>query len=77
MENVLVVCPSFYNLEIGPELVLRLAHNLEAGAMIEMVTSPYDVAEHLRTPEEMAAYLDACLERQTPMPRSSLANAGS
>ena len=30
--------------------------------MIEMVTSPYDVAEHLRTPEEMAAYLDACME---------------
>jgi probable addiction module antidote protein len=25
-------------------------------------TSPYDVAEHLRTPEEMAAYLDACIE---------------
>lgn len=25
-------------------------------------TSKYDVAEHLRTPEEMAAYLDACLE---------------
>ena len=25
-------------------------------------TSPYDVAEHLRTPEEMAAYLDAWLE---------------
>ena len=24
--------------------------------------SPYDVAEHLRTPEEMAAYLDAWLE---------------
>ncbi len=22
-------------------------------------TTPYDVAEHLRTPEEMAAYLDA------------------
>lgn len=22
----------------------------------------YDVAEHLRTPEEMAAYLEACLE---------------
>jgi len=22
----------------------------------------YDVAEHLRTPEEMAAYLDACIE---------------
>ena len=26
------------------------------------MTTPYDVAEHLRTPEEMAAYLDACLE---------------
>ena len=25
-------------------------------------TSRYDVAEHLRTPEEMAAYLQACLE---------------
>ncbi len=22
----------------------------------------FDVAEHLRTPEEMAAYLDACIE---------------
>ena len=26
------------------------------------VTSSYDVAEHLRTPEEMAAYLEACME---------------
>ena len=25
-------------------------------------TTPFDVAEHLRTPEEMAAYLEACLE---------------
>ena len=25
-------------------------------------TSTYDVAEHLRTPEEMALYLDACIE---------------
>ena len=25
-------------------------------------TTPYDVAEHLRTPEEMAAYLDVWLE---------------
>ena len=25
-------------------------------------TTPYDVAEHLRTPEEMAAYRDAWLE---------------
>ncbi len=25
-------------------------------------TTRYDVAEHLRTPEEMAVYLEACLE---------------
>ena len=25
-------------------------------------TAPYDVAEFLETPEEMAAYLDACIE---------------
>ena len=25
-------------------------------------TTRYDVAEHLRTPEDMAAYLEACLE---------------
>jgi len=25
-------------------------------------TTPFDIAEHLRTPEEMAAYLEACLE---------------
>ena len=26
------------------------------------MTTPYDVAEHLRTPKEMAAYLEACIE---------------
>ena len=30
--------------------------------MAKTVTSRYDVAEHLRTPKEMAAYLEACLE---------------
>jgi probable addiction module antidote protein len=30
--------------------------------MVKTKTSRYDVAEHLRTPEEMAAYLEACLE---------------
>jgi len=29
---------------------------------MKVTTSPYDVAEHLRTPEEMAAYLEACIE---------------
>jgi probable addiction module antidote protein len=30
--------------------------------MKKTVTTRYDVAEHLRTPVEMAAYLEACLE---------------
>lgn len=30
--------------------------------MTKTTTTRYDVAEHLRTPEEMAAYLQACLE---------------
>lgn len=30
--------------------------------MNKIQTSSYDVAEHLRTPEEMALYLDACIE---------------
>lgn len=30
--------------------------------MAKTKTTKYDVSEHLRTPEEMAAYLEACLE---------------
>jgi probable addiction module antidote protein len=30
--------------------------------MAKTKTSKYDVTEYLRTPEEMAAYLEACLE---------------
>ena len=30
--------------------------------MPKTVTTRYDVSEHLRTPEEMAAYLEACIE---------------
>jgi probable addiction module antidote protein len=37
-------------------------------------TTPYDVAEHLRTPEEMAAYLDAWLE-EAPEDASGIARA--
>ena len=29
---------------------------------MEITTLPYDVAETLRTPDEMAAYLEACIE---------------
>jgi probable addiction module antidote protein len=37
-------------------------------------TTPYDVAEHLRTPEEMAAYLDAWLA-EAPDDVSGIARA--
>jgi len=30
--------------------------------MVKTSTTKYDVAEYLRTPEEMALYLEACLE---------------
>ena len=30
--------------------------------MSKTKTTKYDIAEHLRTPEEMAAYLETCLE---------------
>ena len=30
--------------------------------MKRITTTRYDVADHLRTPEEMAAYLEACLD---------------
>nr|VFJ51778.1 MAG: probable addiction module antidote protein [Candidatus Kentron sp. DK] len=30
--------------------------------MIKTITTPYDVADYLRTPEESAAYLEACIE---------------
>lgn len=30
--------------------------------MTKTKTTRYDAAEHLRTPEEMAAYLEACIE---------------
>ena len=40
----------------------------------QVKTSSYDVAEHLRTPEEMAAYLDAWLE-EAPDDVSGIARA--
>ncbi len=41
---------------------------------MKVKTSSYDVAEHLRTPEEMAAYLDAWLE-EAPDDVSGIARA--
>ncbi|MEF8755179.1 MAG: addiction module antidote protein [Accumulibacter sp.] len=37
-------------------------------------TTPYDVSEHLRTPEEMAAYLDAWFE-EAPEDAAGIARA--
>jgi probable addiction module antidote protein len=37
-------------------------------------TTRYDVAEHLRTPEEMAAYLEACIE-EAPADAAFIAKA--
>jgi probable addiction module antidote protein len=34
----------------------------EENADAKTSTSPYDVAAHLRSPDEMVAYLEACLE---------------
>ena len=31
--------------------------------MIETKTAPYEAAEFLETPEEMAAYLEACIQK--------------
>ena len=44
------------------KLTMRLVRNLLEITMAKTATARYDVAEHLRTPEEMAAYLEASLE---------------
>jgi probable addiction module antidote protein len=45
-----------------------------AKAKAKTKTIPYDVAEHLRTPEEMAAYLDAWFE-EAPDDAAGIARA--
>ena len=45
-----------------------------AKKVTKIKTVPYDVAEQLRTPEEMAAYLDAWLE-EAPDDASGIARA--
>ena len=42
--------------------------------MTKTATTPYDVAEHLRTAEEMAAYLEACME-EVPSDAAFIAKA--
>ena len=45
-----------------------------AARKVETKTTPYDVAEHLRMPEEMAAYFDAWLE-EAPDDAAGIARA--
>ena len=42
--------------------MLRAVRNLQEVAMSKKTTTRYDVAEHLRTPEEITANLEAVLE---------------
>jgi probable addiction module antidote protein len=42
--------------------MVKAASKTKSGATPRTKTVPYDVSEQLRTPEEMAAYLDAWLE---------------
>ena len=44
--------------------------------MAKTATTRYDVAEHLRTSEEMAAYLEACLEEANGNAASSMRSVG-
>jgi len=46
----------------------------ESKKPVRTKATPYDVAEHLRTPEEMAAYLDAWLE-EAPDDAAGIARA--
>ena len=52
----------------------HLAQNLWEAAMTKTVTSPYDVAEYLHTAEDMAAYLEACME-EAPSDAAFIAKA--
>jgi hypothetical protein len=42
--------------------VFSVVAGLYEGIVSKTKTRRFDVAEHLRTPEEMAAYLEACLK---------------
>lgn len=48
----------FYNVVLTQEQVglIVMEKDLELNTMTKTATAPYDVAEHLRTREEMAAY---------------------
>jgi probable addiction module antidote protein len=53
---------------------MKTMHKTPEKKVAKTKTSPYDVSEHLRTPQEMAAYLDAWLE-EAPDDVSGIARA--
>jgi probable addiction module antidote protein len=55
---------------IGVEIMTKVAEEKSA----KVKTTLYDVSEHLRTPEEMAAYLDAWFE-EAPEDAAGIARA--
>ena len=44
------------------QATLQLADTLSKDVQMKTTTSTYEVADYLRTPEEMAVYLQACIE---------------
>ena len=54
--------------------MVKAASKSKETAVSRTKTVPYDVAEQLRTPEEMAAYLDAWLE-EAPEDAAGIARA--
>lgn len=61
--NILLAGGSTHTQTADIRAALRLARGLSESSMKKRTeTVRYDVAEHLRTPEEMAAYLEACFE---------------
>lgn len=51
-----------------------MARSVEPATNTRPKTTAYDVVDHLRTPEEMAAYLDAWLE-EAPEDAAGIARA--
>jgi probable addiction module antidote protein len=66
----IVSTPNHLSLQISLPLILRkcfVLYSIISGIgsekiMSKTITTPYDVAEHLRTPAEMAAYLEVSIE---------------
>lgn len=50
------------DIQARARIQVRIEHLPFGNSVQKVNTTPYDVAEHLRTPKEMAAYLQACID---------------